>query len=325
MIQQTLEFEKPIVDLEIQLKELERSAFTANGDHRGEIRRLKRKINTMRKEVLDKLTSWQRTQLARHPNRPYALDYIGFMTSDFTELHGDRVFGDDAAIVAGIGRLNGRLPMVSAFIGHQKGRETREKVLRNFGMPRPEGYRKALRVMKLAEKFGYPVITLIDTPGAFPGIDAEARGQGEAIARNLLEMSRLKVPIVAVVVGEGGSGGALALGLADRVIMLENSIYSVISPEGCASILWKSPEKAAEAAEALKLTAPDLKMFGVIDEILKEPLGGAHREPERVAAMVRRCVTRHLTELSSLPVDVLLEQRYEKFRRMGKWVDIPVS
>ncbi|MBI3015092.1 MAG: acetyl-CoA carboxylase carboxyltransferase subunit alpha [Candidatus Tectomicrobia bacterium] len=325
MMQQTLEFEKPIIDLEIQLKELERLAYTGNGEHRGEVRKLKRKINHMRKDVLDNLTSWQRTQLARHPNRPYSLDYIGFMCGDFVEMHGDRLFADDPAVVAGLGRLNGRFPLIVAVIGQQKGRETREKVSRSFGMPRPEGYRKALRLMKLAEKFQYPVITLIDTPGAFPGIDAEARGQAEAIARNLLEMSRLKVPIVAVIVGEGGSGGALALGLADRVVMLENSIYSVISPEACSSILWKSSDKAAEAAEALKLTAPDIKSLGVIDEILKEPPGGAHREPERMAAVVRRCVTRHLRELLSLPVDLLLEQRFEKFRRMGKWVDFSTS
>lgn len=325
MIQQTLDFEKPMVDLETQLKELQKMAQAGNGDYLEEIRRLKRKINQMRKDALDRLTAWQRTQLARHPNRPYTLDYIGFMFSEFVELHGDRLFAEDAAVVAGFGRFQGRFPLACAVIGHQKGRETREKVQRNFGMPRPEGYRKTLRIMKLAEKFRQPVITLIDTPGAFPGIDAEARGQAEAIARNLLEMSRLRVPIVAAIVGEGGSGGALALGLADRVIMLENSIYSVISPEACSSILWKTSDKAAEAADALKLTAHDLKGLKVIDEILKEPPGGAHREHQRMASVLRRCLTRHLRELLDLPLDRLLDLRHEKFRRMGQWFDLPVS
>ena len=268
--------------------------------------------------VFSRLTPWQRCQLARHPERPYTLDYIGNLMSEFTELHGDRCFGDDPAIVAGFALFDGE-PV--AVIGHQKGRSTAEKVTRNFGMPRPEGYRKALRVMKMAARFRRPIITFIDTPGAYPGIDAEERGQAEAIARNLEEMARLAVPVIVIVSGEGGSGGALALGVGDRILMLEYAIYSVISPEGCAAILWKDQTRAEEAAAALRLTAPDLLELGVIDEIVPEPPGGAHMNPPAVFAAVESSLRRHLRELCRCKPEALSRRRYDKFRRMGQVVE----
>ncbi|MBE9533217.1 MAG: acetyl-CoA carboxylase carboxyltransferase subunit alpha, partial [Proteobacteria bacterium] len=262
------------------------------------------------------LTPWQTTQMARHPQRPYTLDYIHRIITDFEELHGDRAYGDDAALVTGMGRLNGRPVMV---IGHQKGRDTKEKVARNFGMPRPEGYRKALRVMKMAERFGIPVITFIDTPGAYPGIGAEERGQSEAIARNLFEMSQLKTPIISTVIGEGGSGGALAVGVADHLMMLEYSIYSVISPEGCATILWKSAEKASDAAETLGVTSERLHELGLVDEIIAEPLGGAHRDMDEMAQRVRNAIEAKLTKLEQLPVETLVEQRQQRLLGYGEF------
>jgi acetyl-CoA carboxylase carboxyl transferase subunit alpha len=276
--------------------------------------KLLKKLDKLKTEIFSHLTDWQRAQLARHPKRPYTLDYLERICERFEELHGDRHFGDDAAIVSGLGWIEGNPVMV---IGQQKGRDTKQKILRNFGMPKPEGYRKALRLMKLAEKFQRPVLCLIDTPGAYPGVDAEERGQAEAIARNLLEMAKLEVPIVAVVIGEGGSGGALALGVADRVLMMENAIYSVISPEGCASILWKDPAQAPKAAAALKLTAPNLLELGIIDGIVKEPLGGAHSDFDAAAAALKEAIIEAFSELSELSAEELVEERYQKFARMG--------
>ncbi len=267
-------------------------------------------------EIFRNLNSWQTTQLSRHPARPYTLDYIGVICEEFHELAGDRTFADDAAIVGGLGRIDGR-PVV--IIGHQKGRDTKDKVRRNFGMPRPEGYRKALRLMKMAERFGLPILTLIDTPGAYPGVGAEERGQSEAIARNLLEMAELKVPIVCTVIGEGGSGGALAIGVGDRTIMLQYSTYSVISPEGCASILWKSPDKVKDAAEALGMTAPRLLELGLIDKVVREPLGGAHRNPRSMAIRLKAVLLKQLDELAAMPVTELLQQRYKRLRSYGAY------
>jgi acetyl-CoA carboxylase carboxyl transferase subunit alpha len=278
--------------------------------------RLRRKVDKLRAELVANITDWQRTQLARHPRRPYTLDYVERICDRFEEVHGDRSFGDDAAIVCGMGWIAGRPVMV---IGQQKGRDTKQKILRNFGMPKPEGYRKALRFMKLAEKFHRPVLCLIDTPGAFPGLDAEERGQAEAIARNLKEMARLRVPVVSVVLGEGGSGGALALGVANKVLMLEYAVYSVITPEGCASILWKDAGKAEAAAEALKLTAPSLLAQGLIDQVVPEPLGGAHTNWDKAAALVKAAVLGAFEELAGLGPDQLVEQRYQKFSRMGSF------
>jgi acetyl-CoA carboxylase carboxyl transferase subunit alpha len=281
-----------------------------------EIRRIRHEIAALRSEMLDRPTAWQRTLLARHPQRPYMLDYVRLMFEGFSEIHGDRAFGDDEAIVCGMARFHGRAVMV---IGHQKGRDTRENLTRNWGMPKPEGYRKALRAMQVAAKFRRPVITFVDTMGAYPGIDAEERGQAEAIARNLREMARLPVPIVVNITGEGGSGGALAIAVGDRVHMLENSIYSVISPEGCASILWRDATKADRAAEAMKITAPDLFELGVIDEIIPEPPGGAHEDPETVARELERAIERAVAESEQMAVEELLERRYQKFRRMGQF------
>jgi acetyl-CoA carboxylase carboxyl transferase subunit alpha len=281
-----------------------------------EIRRIRHEITEMRHEMLNRPTAWQRTLLARHPQRPYMLDYIRLLFEGFSEIHGDRAFGDDGAIVCGMARFHDRPVMV---IGHQKGRDTRENLTRNWGMPKPEGYRKALRAMELAAKFSRPVITFVDTMGAYPGIDAEERGQAEAIALNLREMSRLPVPIVVNITGEGGSGGALAIAVGDRVHMLENSIYSVISPEGCASILWRDATKADRAAESMKITAPDLYELGVIDEIIPEPPGGAHQNAEETARHLGAAIERAISELTSLPVDKLTERRYQKFRRMGQF------
>ncbi len=314
-----LEFEKPIADLEKKIEEL--TLFTSNGniDLEEEILKLHKKADQLRAEIYSRLTPWQKAQISRHPNRPYTLDYIEAMLTDFTEMHGDRGFADDPAIVGGMARLDG-MPVV--VIGHQKGRTTKDKIARNFGMPNPEGYRKALRLMKFAEKFGKPLITFIDTPGAYPGIGAEERGQGESIARNLYVMSGLKVPIVTTVIGEGGSGGALALGVADRVLMLEHSTYSVISPEGCAAILWNNGAKASEAAELLKITAQDLFQMKVIDEMVEEPIGGAHRDPRRVAELLKEAIVRNMSEIKTLAPPDLIRMRYEKFRKLGMFDQI---
>jgi acetyl-CoA carboxylase carboxyl transferase subunit alpha len=310
----TLDFEKPILELEAKIQELKQFAQTEKVDFSTEIARLERKVARLQEEVFANLTPWQRTQIARHPNRPYALDHIQLMLTDFIELHGDRAFSDDKAIVGGLARLEG-MPLV--VIGHQKGRDTKEKLARNFAMANPEGYRKALRLMKLAEKFGKPVLTLVDTPGAYPGIGAEERGQAEAIARNLREMSELRTPIVVAITGEGGSGGALGIAVGDTILMLEYAIYSVISPEGCASILWRDPAKAPDAAAAMGITAQTLKRLNVIDEIVPEPLGGAHRNHQETAATLKSFLVKAFEVLCRIPLDDLLEQRYQKFRKMG--------
>ncbi len=317
----SLEFEKPLVELEKQIEELKRLAGDRQLDVASELAPLEKKLTELRDEIYRNLTPWQRVLVARSNKRPFSLDYIRLAFTDFVELHGDRLYREDPAIVGGWARLDGDSVMV---IGHQRGRDTKEIVRRNFGMPHPEGYRKALRLMKLAEKFHVPVITFIDTMGAWAGLGAEERGQSEAIARNLFEMSRLKVPILATVIGEGGSGGALGLGVADRVMMLENSVYSVISVEGCAAILWKdgkSPEMREKAASALKITAADLYELRVIDEIIPEPPGGAHADFETVASSVKEALVRHLDELSRLKPDKLVRRRREKFLRMGQYLE----
>jgi acetyl-CoA carboxylase carboxyl transferase subunit alpha len=314
MILQYLEFEKPIVALENRLEQLRRVDDGSDRNLREEIGKLDKKIGKIRKDIFSNLTRWQITQLARHPNRPYMLDYINHCFKNFLEIHGDRAFRDDPPVVCGFAELEGEKVIV---IGQQKGRNTTEKIRRNFGMANPEGYRKALRVMKLAEKFRLPVITFIDTPGAFPGIGAEERGQSEAIARNLLEMARLETPILVVVVGEGGSGGALALGVGDDILMLEYAIYSVISPEGCASILWRDTAQAETAADMMKITATDLKKFGVVDRIIPEPVGGAHRDHKAAGDAVRVAMSESLSVLRSLSVRELLDRRYAKFRNIG--------
>ncbi|MFK5921597.1 MAG: acetyl-CoA carboxylase carboxyltransferase subunit alpha [Verrucomicrobiota bacterium] len=311
-----LEFEKPIVDLERQLAELKEHSAGQDIGAEAEIEKIEEKISKMKYEVYQGLTAWQRVQIARHTQRPFTLDYIDHCFDDFLELHGDRHIGDDDAMPAGFARLEGRRCVV---VGHQKGRDTKENLLRNFGSAHPEGYRKALRLMRLADKFGQPIVTFIDTPGAYPGIGAEERNIAEAIAFNLREMMRIKVPIVAVVIGEGGSGGALGIGIADRVLMLENSYYSVISPEGCAAILWKDRKFAEDAAKAMKLTSHDLKEMGVIDEIIPEPLGGAHHDHIAVGRSVKMALSKHLTELRELDSDELMQQRYEKFRKFGEF------
>jgi acetyl-CoA carboxylase carboxyl transferase subunit alpha len=311
-----LDFEQPIAELEAKIEELRFVQDDSALDISEEIARLQAKGQALLKDIYAKLTPWQVSQLARHPQRPYTLDYIGEIFTDFHELHGDRVFADDPAIVGGMARFNGQAVMV---IGHQKGRDTKERALRNFGMPRPEGYRKALRLMHLAEKFGLPVLTFIDTPGAYPGIDAEERGQSEAIGRNLLEMARLKVPIIATVIGEGGSGGALAIAVGDTVLMLQYATYSVISPEGCASILWKSSERAAEAAEALGLTAHRLKALGLIDRIVSEPVGGAHRDSKQMSALLKRALADSLRQFQGVKVKDLLASRHARLMGYGKF------
>ncbi|PYM06953.1 MAG: acetyl-CoA carboxylase carboxyl transferase subunit alpha [Candidatus Rokuibacteriota bacterium] len=309
-----LDFERPLLDLENRIAELRADADPLGRSD--EIAKLEDRLARLRQRTYSTLTAWQRTQLARHPRRPRTLDYIRLLTEDFVELHGDRVFGDDKAIVGGLGRLDGESVVV---IGHQKGRDTRENLARNFGMPHPEGYRKALRLMELAERFGKPILTFIDTPGAYPGVGAEERGQAGAIARNLREMAGLRTPIIAVVIGEGGSGGALAIGVGNRVLMLEYAIYSVISPEGCAAILWGDRAKAPEASELMRITAPDLLRLGVIDAIIPEPVGGAHRDWEGAAANVRAGVRDHLWQIRSKSGDELVRERYEKFRKIGAW------
>jgi len=313
-----LDYEQPIAELEAKIDELRHMSNDSELNITEEIQKLQEKSKELTHSIFSSLTPWQTTQMARHPQRPYTLDYIHRIITDFEELHGDRAYGDDAALVTGLGRLNGRPVMV---IGHQKGRDTKEKVARNFGMPRPEGYRKALRVMKMAERFGLPVITFIDTPGAYPGIGAEERGQSEAIARNLFEMSQLKTPIISTVIGEGGSGGALAVGVADHLMMLEYSIYSVISPEGCASILWKSAEKAPEAATTLGVTSERLLGLGLVDEVIGEPLGGAHRDMDAMAQKVRDAIEAKLNKLDNLPLDTLVEQRQTRLLSYGEFED----
>ncbi len=313
-----LDFEKPIVELEQQIANLRRMADDRRLDVAGEIAPLEAKLVTLRRQIYSTLTPMQRVQVARHPQRPYTLDYIDRVFTDFVELRGDRLFRDDPAIVAGWARLDGRSVVV---IGHQKGRDTKENLQRNFGMPHPEGYRKALRLMHMAERFEAPVITLIDTPGAYPGLGAEERGQAEAIARNLEEMAALEAPFVAVVVGEGGSGGALALGVADRLLMMENAIYSVISPEGCAAILWRDATQKERAAAALRLTATDLLELGVIDEIIPEPAGGAHADPDGAARALETALIKSVGELVDMKPDRRLDSRIEKYRRMGHFVE----
>ncbi len=313
-----LDFEKPILDIERRIENLKGLAAGDNPDAAKELEQLERKAERLRREIYSKLTRWQRVKLARHPRRPYTLDYLKYIAPNFMELHGDRRFGDDPAMVAGLAVLDD-LPVV--IIGHQKGRDTKENIYRNFGMAHPEGYRKALRLMRLAANFGCPIVTLVDTPGAYPGLGAEERGQSEALARNILEMAHLAVPIVTVVIGEGGSGGALAIAVGDVVMMLENSIYSVITPEGCAAIFWKDSSKAEQAAEALKLTAPDLLELQVIDEVIPEPVGGAHRDPEETARRVKDAILRHVRGLMGLPAQELLDRRLEKYLKMGVYLE----
>lgn len=311
-----LDFEKPIVELEKKIQELKSFTSHKKIDLDSEVKRLGEKLERLRKDIYGNLTPWQMVQIARHPQRPYTLDYIGMIMSDFIELHGDRFFADDKALLTGLAKLDNQKVVV---MGHQKGRDIKENLKRNFGCAHPEGYRKALRVMQLAEKFNLPIVIFIDTPGAYPGIGAEERGQAQAIALNLREMIRIAVPIVAYVIGEGGSGGALGIGIADRVAVFENSYYSVISPEGCAAILWKDGSKAPEAAEVLKLTSKDLLKLGIIDEIILEPLGGAHHQPQAAAQTLKESIKKNLKDLKSQNKEKLLESRYEKFRSMGKF------
>ncbi|HEY1726670.1 MAG TPA: acetyl-CoA carboxylase carboxyltransferase subunit alpha [Steroidobacteraceae bacterium] len=313
-----LDFEQPIAELEAKIEELGHITVDDKVNIEDEIGKLRAKSRALTRSIFSNLTPWQITQLARHPQRPYTLDYIGAIFTDFHELHGDRMYADDTAIVGGLARLAGSPVML---IGHQKGRDTKERVRRNYGMPKPEGYRKALRLMKLAERFGIPLITLIDTPGAYPGVGSEERGQSEAIARNLFEMSTLRTPIVTVVIGEGGSGGALAIGVCDRLLMLQFSTYSVISPEGCASILWKSADKKEVAAEALNLTAGRLLDLGLVDEVLPEPLGGAHRDAPAIADALRAALLSHLGELQKLTLDALIEQRARRIATFGVYLE----
>jgi acetyl-CoA carboxylase carboxyl transferase subunit alpha len=311
-----LEFEKPLAELERQIDDLERLGSERGIDVAEELRALESKLSAKRAEIYKGLTPMQRVLVARHPRRPYTLDYLSSIFTDFIELHGDRLFRDDPAIVGGWARLAGQSVMV---IGHQKGRDTKDNIKRNFGMPHPEGYRKALRLMQLAARFEAPIITLIDTPGAYPGLGAEERGQSEALARNILEMSALATPIISVVIGEGGSGGALALGVADRILMFENSVYSVISPEGCAAILWKDASQRERAADALKLTADDLVRLGLVDEIVAEPLGGAHFDPEAAGEALRDALVRHVKDVSRVKGDRLVKKRHDKFAAMGAY------
>ena len=317
-----IDFEKPVIELEKRIDQMREFATDENIDLTKEIRLLERKLDQLRKETFSQLTRWQRIQLARHPLRPYAAEYIELMTTDYIPLHGDRAFADDRALIGGFAKIDGLPIMV---IGQQKGRTTKDKIAHNFGMCHPEGYRKALRLMQLAARFGRPILILIDTPGAFPGIGAEERGQAEAIARNIRDMAQLETPVIVVVIGEGASGGALGVGIGDRVLMLENSWYSVIGPEACAAILWKDhpnpTEKAPEAAEALRPTAGDVKEFGIIDDVLPEPLGGAHRDPKAQAEIIKRAVIPHFRELNSLAADELLRLRHNKYRRIGKFAE----
>jgi len=309
-----LDFEQPIAELEAKIDDLRHSVSDNGLDLNEEIHQLRDKSRQLTQQIFSKLTDWQVVQLSRHPQRPYTLDYVRNMCDEFHELHGDRAFADDEAIVGGLARIDGIPVMI---IGHEKGRDTNEKIRRNFGMPRPEGYRKALRLMKMAERFGLPILTFIDTPGAYPGINAEERGQSEAIARNLIEMAELKVPVLCTVIGEGGSGGALAIGVGDVTLMMQYSVYSVISPEGCASILWKSAEKASEAAKALGLTAQRLLELGLVDDIVGEPLGAAHRHPDQAAENLKQKLLAQLKHLQAMPVDDLVKRRYDRYMKYG--------
>ncbi len=313
-----LNFEQPIAELQAKIAELHRVERENDVDMSEAVKQLEQKCQTMTESIFAELSDWQISQLSRHPGRPYTLDYIEYLFTDFEELHGDRAYADDPAIVCGLARLQGTPVMV---IGHQKGRDTKEKIYRNFGMPRPEGYRKALRMMKMAERFNLPIITLIDTPGAYPGIGAEERGQSEAIARNLFEMAQLKTPIICTVIGEGGSGGALAIGVGDRLIMLEYSTYSVISPEGCASILWKSADKSQLAAEAMGITSDRVREQGLLDEVVREPLGGAHRDFHLTALNLQAVIVRHLEALQQSPLDELLALRYKRLMSYGAFME----
>jgi len=314
MAKVVLDFEKPIFELEQKIEEIKNLSDSV--DVSDEVKTLEKKVGQLRENIFANLTRWQRVQLARHPERPYTLDYIQHMTTDFVELHGDRTYGDDKAIVGGFAKLGSQPVMI---IGHQKGRDTKSNLYRNFGMPNPEGYRKALRLMKLAAKFKRPIITLLDTPGAYPGLEAEERGQAEAIARNLFEMSHFPVPIIVVIIGEGASGGALGIGVGDRILMLENTWYSVIAPESCSSILWKSWEFKEQAAEALRLTPPDLLDQKIIDRIIPEPQGGAHKNPQQAAIVLKDAILEELKSLSKLKPEKLIERRIEKFCKMGAW------
>lgn len=316
---QELSFEKPLIELRKKIEELKKFTSAEGIDFSSEIIELEKKAEKLEKEIYGHLTPWQKTQLARHPQRPTTLDYIEHIFSDFIELHGDRLFGDDAAIISGIAKFNGKPVTV---IGHQKGKDTKDNIMRNFGMPHPEGYRKALRLMEQAEKFKRPIILFIDTPGAYPGIAAEERGQSEAIARNLREMALLKVPVICIVTGEGGSGGALALGVGNHLYMLENAIYSVISPEGAAALLWKDASQASKAANAMKITAKDALGFGIIENIIPEPLGGAHKDVKAQSSEIKKNIDHSLTQLESLSDDELIEQRYQKFRQIGHFFTI---
>ncbi len=316
-----LDFEQPIAELEEKIEQLRYVQDDSAVDISEEISRLEAKGLTLTKDIYAKLSPWQIALVARHPQRPYTFDYIQHIFTDFEELHGDRAFADDHAIVGGLARFNGQSCMV---IGHQKGRDTKEKIHRNFGMPRPEGYRKALRMMKLAERFGMPVFTFVDTPGAYPGIDAEERGQSEAIGRNLYEMAELKVPLITTIIGEGGSGGALAIAVGDSMLMMQYSTYSVISPEGCASILWKSAERAADAAETMGITAARLKTLGLVDRIVTEPLGGAHRDPKAAAMSLKKALQDALKQVATLPAEELIERRFERLMGYGKFKEQPL-
>jgi acetyl-CoA carboxylase carboxyl transferase subunit alpha len=316
MAKNVLDFEKPIVDLENKIEEMRK--YEGHLDIADEIKVLEEKVNQLKYNIYDNLTRWQKVQLARHPERPYTLDYIYMITENFIELHGDRLYKDDHAIVSGLAKIDGVKVMI---IGHQKGRDTKSNLFRNFGMPNPEGYRKALRLMKLAEKFNIPIITMLDTPGAYPGLEAEERGQAEAIARNLFEMSRLKVPIIVTIIGEGASGGALGIGIGDRILMLQNTWYSVISPESCSSILWRSWDYKEQAAESLKLTAEDLLEQGIIDRIIPEPLGGAHKDHHLMANTLKKVLLEELNSLRKIKPDKLVQNRLEKFGKMGVYVE----
>jgi acetyl-CoA carboxylase carboxyl transferase subunit alpha len=319
MVKHYLEFEKPLIELEREIEDLKRFSRGKPTHFNEQLKGLEEKLYRLQKEIFSNLTGWQITQLARHIDRPKASHYVQWIFENFVELHGDRSYGDDPAILGGMAKFNGKSLTI---IGHQKGADAKEMAFRNFGMPHPEGYRKALRLMKLAESFKIPILTMIDTPGAYPGVGAEERGQAEAIARNLRMMVMLRTPIISVVIGEGGSGGALAIGVGDRILMLENSIYSVISPEACSAILWRDREKGkVEAADSLKLTASDLHRLGVIDEVVKEPLGGAHRDPPGMARTLKEVIQRHLRELEKMDEEALLSLRYQKFRRMGTFID----
>jgi len=310
----TLDFEKPIFELEKKIAELRHLSSDGSLNLQNEVKKLEGRLDHLKKETYLNLTPWQRVQIARHPKRPYTLDYVQMVFTDFVELHGDRTFADDKALIGGFAKLDGQPFMV---LGHQKGRDAKENIMRNFGSAHPEGYRKALRLMKMAEKFNIPIAVFVDTPGAYPGIGAEERGQAYTIAVNIRDMARIRVPIVVFVIGEGGSGGALGIGVGDRVLVLENAYYSVISPEGCAAILWKDRTKAPEAAAALRLTAKDLLELGLIDEAVREPLGGAHRNPEETAETVKAALKKYYKELQGTPGDILVERRYDKFRSMG--------